>query len=134
MKRSILFVDDELHIIEALVEVFKVEGYVVKQCSSITDAVALVRLQPFDCVVLDIMIDPGSDYPDVDPLHAGIFAVREIRRIRPDQSIVCHSVISDLRLIKELRSKGVLFLRKGETSLTKAKEVIISKATGLISR
>lgn len=131
MKKSVLFVDDELHIIEALFDVMKAEGYEVETCSSITAAVKKIRDREYACVVLDIMIDPGEAYPHVDPSNAGVFAVSEIQKTRKAQSIVCHSVISDLDLIKNLRQKGVLFLRKGETSLEKAKQVILSKATGL---
>ncbi|MFP5248362.1 MAG: TIR domain-containing protein [Acidobacteriota bacterium] len=87
MKKAILFVDDELHIIEALFDVMHAEGYDVETCSSISAAVKKVREREFACVVLDIMIDPGDSYPNVDPSNAGIFAVSEIQKIRSGQSI-----------------------------------------------
>ena len=56
-----------------------------------------------------------------------------IRNKYPDIQIICLSVIGDQEIIKSLKKKGILYIRKGETSLDVASKIIESKATGTTS-
>lgn len=56
----ILFVDDNLDILEANRSYFADRGYGTTACASGREAVALVGKRSFDCIVLDIMM-PGTD-------------------------------------------------------------------------
>lgn len=77
------------------------------------------------------MMDPGKALGDQNPQTAGLAAIDKILRIRPNQSIVCYSVISDPEVIKSLKKHNVLYLRKAETTAEAALKVIASKATGI---
>ena len=84
-------------------------------------------------VVTDIMMPAGLDFPEVDSSKTGIVFTSMIRNKYPDIQIICLSVIGDQEIIKSLKKKGILYIRKGETSLDVASKIIESKATGTTS-
>jgi|SRR5271157_1002460 len=127
----ILFADDEPHNIAALLEKAKAEGHEVHLCFSATEAVHFVSTTKVDCLVIDIMMDPGPDFPNTKPHQAGLAAIDRILELNHHQKIVCISVVSDQRIIKSLKRKRVLFLRKGETPYATAWQTIVSKMTGI---
>jgi CheY-like chemotaxis protein len=131
MKQTILFADDELHFIEGLIETVKAEGFEVLTCRDASKAVELTTTRKVDCLVIDIMMDPGKNLSDKNPQAAGLAAIDEILRLRPYQSIVCCSVVSDPKVIKRLRGQNVLYLRKAETTVEAALRAITAKATGV---
>lgn len=128
--KTVLFADDELHNIEGLIEAARAEGLRVLTCRDTTTAFDIIQAQAIDCLIIDIMMDPGSTSSD-DPQKAGLLAIDRILRRDRHQSIVCFSVISDPDVINSLKRRGVLFLRKGETSLTAAIKLIKGKASGI---
>jgi hypothetical protein len=69
--------------------------------------------------------------PEVDPHFAGIATIDRIVKNSNHPPVICLSVISDQKIINALKNKGVLYLRKGETSLNKAWQIIESKITGI---
>lgn len=129
--KTVLFADDEPQFIEALIAVAEAEGARVFQCRDASKAIEIVLSQNIDCLVIDVMMHPGSALPGVGPQKAGIEAIKVIQKTKPRQSIICFSVVSDQVEISRLKQSGVLFLRKAETSLDKTMRLIISKATGL---
>lgn len=129
--RKILFADDEPIYIEGLIEKAKSEGYEVIVCDNASEAIDLVERGDIDCLVIDIMMDPGDKLKDVEPHKAGLKAIDIIRKKNPYQSLICLSVISDQNIINSLKRKNVLYLRKGETPLNSAWRVIESKVTGV---
>jgi CheY-like chemotaxis protein len=129
--KSILFADDELHWIEGLIEVATAEGCEVLTCRNASRAIQIVKSRSIDCIVLDVMMSPGSDFPNADPQKGGFVAMEEIFKLKPRQSIVCLSVLSDQNEIDRLKKRNVLFLRKAETSLKKVWQTIEYKLTGL---
>ena len=134
MKYTILFADDELDKIQGLIESVRAEGCNVLTCRDASTAIQRVKKGDIDCLVIDIMMDPGKDMPDVDPQTAGLTAIDQILALRKNQAIVCLSVISNQNVIRSLKQKGVLYLRKGETSVSVAWKTINSKMTGFYSR
>ena len=56
-----------------------------------------------------------------------------LRNKYPNKQIICLSVIRDQQIISDLKKRGVLYLRKGETSLAVASKLIESKAKGIAS-
>lgn len=127
---TVLFADDELHNIEGLIETAKAEGYHVLTCRDASTAVKLTISKQIDCLVIDIMMNPGASLGEQDPQTAGLAAIDEILRKQPRQSIICYSVIADPNVITNLKRRGVLYLRKAETSADAAWRMIESKATG----
>jgi CheY-like chemotaxis protein len=130
MTPTVLFADDELHNIEGLIETAKAEGYKVLTCRDASTAIQLTTSKHIDCLVIDIMMHPGASLADQDPQTAGLAAIDHILSKNPGQSIVCYTVISDPAVIAGLKRRGVLFLRKAETSADAAWRMIESKATG----
>lgn len=127
----ILFADDELHFIAALLEKAEAEGHEVLTSSSATEAVRIASEKKIDCVVIDIMMDPGPDFLDVKPHQAGLAAIDRMLELNRHQKIVCLSVIGDQKIINKLKKRRVLFLRKGETPFKTAWKTIVSKMTGI---
>jgi CheY-like chemotaxis protein len=134
MKYTVLFADDELHNIAGLIEAVRAEGCNVITCRNASAAIDLVENGNVDCLIIDIMMDPGKDLPDTDPQYAGLEAIDRILSKRKNQAIVCLSVISDQAIIRSLKNKGVLFLRKAETNVNAAWRTIYSKMTGKYTR
>jgi len=128
---TILFADDELHNIEGLIETVKAEGHTVLTCRDASTALHMVTTRQVDCLVIDIMMDPGSSLGTQDPQTAGLAAIGAILKQKPQQAIICCSVIGDRDVISILKRRGVLYLRKGETSAESALRMIEAKATGI---
>lgn len=131
MPKTLLFADDELQYIEGLIETARAEGYNVLICRDATKAFKLVMSGKIDCLVIDIQMNPGEGFSSVDPQKGGLVTIDEILKQKPRQSIICLSVISDQTVIDGLKRRGVLYLRKAETSLDKAWRTIESKITGV---
>src|ERR1700722_18729779 len=130
--KTVLFADDELHFIQGLLETVRAEGYNVLTCRNASKAIELTTTQTIDCLIIDIMMDPGKDLQNENPQFAGLIAIDKILKLQPRQSIVCYSVVSDPDIIHGLKKRGVLYLRKAETSAEVAWRIIESKATGLL--
>ncbi|MBI5684468.1 MAG: response regulator [Verrucomicrobia bacterium] len=126
---TVLFADDELDKIEGLIEIVKSEGYTVLTCCDASSAVRLATTRQIDCIVIDVMMDPGSDLGG-DPQVAGLAAIDAILKQRPKQGIICCSVIGDQTIVKQLKRRGVLYLKKGEMTADGAFRMIEAKATG----
>src|SRR6266511_5650034 len=107
MSGTVLFADDELQFIEGLIETVRAEGFTVLTCRNASKAVELTTTQQIDCLVIDIMMDPGPSFKNQNPQAAGLAAISEIQRLRPNQSIDCYSVISDPEVIQRLKSARV---------------------------
>ena len=75
----ILVVDDETVMRESLAAWLREDGYTVEKASSGAEAVARCREREFGVHFVDLKMPPGMD---------GIETMREIRRLRPDASIV----------------------------------------------
>lgn len=130
-KSVALFVDDEPLLQDALFAVLEAEGITCVSASNVSEAMAyLKRNGEISIIVTDIMMPPGELYQDVDSSDAGFFFVDEVLRKFPEVPIICLSVIGDQRKINKLKRKGVLYLRKGETPLDTAVNLIKSKIRG----
>lgn len=73
MKINVLLVDDEKEFIKALAERLEVRDFNVETAFDGFDALAKIKQQDFDVVVLDVLM-PGKD---------GIEILRDIKSLRP---------------------------------------------------
>jgi CheY-like chemotaxis protein len=124
-----LLIDDEPWFADALRVGLEADGF---ECVAFTDMSSGLRYleqNSVSVVVTDIMMPPGQDYPNVSSLETGFHLVRIVRQRWPDLPIVCLSVIGDQRKINYLKGMNTRYLRKGETPLERAVEVIRSAAT-----
>jgi CheY-like chemotaxis protein len=135
MSHTILFGDDEQYTLLPLKTALYSRGYKILQAVNISDVLSALKSVKVDVLVLDIMMDPGKELEGkLDPHLAGIEALDLVKKTSPETSIICLSVIQDFALIKIIKSKGAIFLSKGETSLRTTVSIIESKITGVIVR
>jgi DNA-binding NtrC family response regulator len=99
----ILIVDDEPNIRQGLAEALDDQGYEIEQAASGEAALELVRLQPFDLVLVDLVME------EMD----GIEVLREINREWPQTEVViitAHGTIETA--VKALREGAYDYLTK----------------------
>jgi CheY-like chemotaxis protein len=126
----ILLVDDEPWLTQALQFSLEAQGFECLVATSVTEAVQVIRSRKIRALVTDIMMPGGEDFPDVDSSDAGSHLIRLARSVSRDIPIVCLSVIGDQKKINSLTRQGIRYLRKGETPLSTAVEVVTAVATG----
>lgn len=108
--QTILVVDDEPHMCNALRRILETEGYKVKTAYDGTKALKLAKKEKPDLILLDIMM-PGINGREV---------CREVRKISAATQIVyctakAEPIISPQRL-RELRNEADAFIAKPATS------------------
>ena len=127
---SIVLVDDEPGFIQALVCSLEARGFDCVTATNMTEGVkALQRNEP-SVLVTDIMMPPGEAFKKVDANESGFHFIEYVQEHWPRLPIVCLSVIADHAKIRLLTRRGVRYLRKGETPLSTAVEIITAVATG----
>lgn len=127
---KVLLVDDEPWSIQGLIASLESRGV---DCVVATDMAAGVKaLQGNDIsvVVTDVMMPPDQSQSRVDASESGFHLIEIVQKRWPKLPIVCLSVIADSAKIRFLTRRGVRYLRKGETPLATAVEVITAVAEG----
>ncbi len=127
---KILFVDDEPWGTEPLRLKLEGRGFACDVAKDMSSAVKLLEITKYKVVVTDIMMPAGPDFSGIDSSRTGIELALLAEKKYPDVYIICLSVIGDTNIINFLKKKGILYLRKGETSLETACNLIESKARG----
>ena len=132
MQKTVLLVDDELGLIEALEDASASEGHRVLKAMTAEEALRLLKTQRVDLVTVDIMMPQGPSLESkVDSHRTGLFLCETIRRDYPFIDVFCLSVVSDPNVIRQIERLGVRFLRKGETPLRTVLNMIRSRLTGI---
>jgi DNA-binding response OmpR family regulator len=102
-KTRLLIVDDEAHIRAALVRALSLVGYEVDEAASGQEALALLQREPYDLMVLD-MILPGVE---------GIDVLRQAHQIQANVSIIILTGNASLEsAIAAVKSAAVDYLLK----------------------
>lgn len=102
-KRSLLVVDDEPDLVEALVKAFRIRGYDARGITDPRKVATEVRREPVDIAIVDIRM----------PNYGGAHVVVEIMTYRPQTMIVVMSALNDVRPVLEcLRLGAVDFISK----------------------
>jgi DNA-binding NarL/FixJ family response regulator len=126
----VLLVDDEPWYTDALAAKLESEEFVCLKATNMTEGVKALQEHQVTVLVTDIMMPPGDAFRKVDADEAGFHFIEYVQQHWPNLPIVCLSVIGDLAKIHSLKSRGVRYLRKGETPLSTAVKVITAVATG----
>jgi DNA-binding NarL/FixJ family response regulator len=127
---KILLVDDEPWSIQALIASLESRGI---ECVIATDMAAGVKAlqhHNISAVVTDVMMPPDQSSSKGDASESGFRFIEHIKEHWPGLPVVCLSVIADSAKIRFLTRRGVRYLRKGETTLSTAVEVITAVAEG----
>jgi CheY-like chemotaxis protein len=98
--------------------------------TDMSSAVTALEQNDIAALVTDIMMSPGKRFGRIDSAEAGFHLIDYVKKNWPRLPIICLSVIGDQAKIKRLTDRGVRYLRKGETPLSTAVEVVTAAATG----
>jgi DNA-binding response OmpR family regulator len=103
MARQVLIVEDEPHIVESLAFILGREGYAVAAVTDGESALARLRRQPPDLVILDVMIPRLNGFEvlktvKTDPALQGI----------PVMVLTAKGQVQDRRLAEEIGSDGFM--------------------------
>ena len=127
---KVLFVEDEPWHIQALIAALESRGVDCILAPNMSEGVMALQLQEVSALVTDIMMPPGPLFPKVDADESGFHFIEHVQEHWPRLPIVCLSVIADQAKIRLLEKRGVRYLRKGETPLSTAVEVVTAVAEG----
>lgn len=130
--KTVLLIDDEQSFLSPLVDALEFDGYRVLRASSAEEALDILSREHVDLVTIDIMLDPGPSLAEkVDSQSAGLYLCEVIRKQYPSIDAFALSVVSDMKIIRQIESYGVRFLRKGETPLRTVLNMLQSRLTGV---
>ena len=118
---SILIVDDVAQQRNVATLMLKKLGYSVNAVSSGEDAVAYIKNNPADLVVLDMIMDPGID---------GLQTYKEILRIYPGQKAIIASGFSETWRVKEAQRLGAGAYVKKPYTLEKIGQAVAAELGG----
>jgi CheY-like chemotaxis protein len=127
---TVLLVDDEPDTIEALMCSLESRGFQCLTATNMTEGMKKLRESEIDVLVTDIMMPAGDEFKGIDSSESGFHFIEHVRKNWPRLPIVCLSVVADSAKLRLLAKRGVRYLRKGETPLSTAIEVITAVAVG----
>ena len=131
-QKTILLIDDEQGLLEALGDALGFEGHRVLKAFTGEEALAILLRERVDLATVDMMLPPGPSLEaSTSSQRTGLYLCREIVRLYPHIDLFCLSVVNDPDLIKQIQDLGVRFLRKGETPLRTVLNMIRSRLTGV---
>lgn len=132
MPKTVLLIDDEQGLLEALADALEHEGYRVLKAFTAEEALKILRTESVQLISVDVMLPPGESLESQTSSHeTGIFLCEQITKLYPSIDVFCLSVVSDMKTIRRIESFGVKFLRKGETPLRTVLNMMRSRLTGL---
>jgi CheY-like chemotaxis protein len=131
-QKTVLLIDDEQGLLEALEDALTHEGHRVLKASTGEEALAIFAREHIDLATVDVMMPPGPSLEaETSSQRTGLYLCRQIVNLYPKVDLFCLSVVNDPDLIREIQFLGVRFLRKGETPLRKVLDMIRSRLTGV---
>ncbi len=126
----VLLVDDEPWFSESLAFTLEAKGFKCLTATSMTAALEILERDLVRVLVTDIMMPGGDKFLQVDAAEAGFRLIDIVQKRWPRLPVICLSVIGDQTQITSLTRRGIRYLRKGETPLSTAVEVIAAIALG----
>jgi DNA-binding NarL/FixJ family response regulator len=127
---KILLVDDEPSFVQALTTTLESNGVECITATDMTEGIKALQRYDVSAVITDVMMPPGPSFAHVDANECGFHFIEYVQEHWPRLPIVCLSVIADQAKIRFLARRRVQYLRKGETPLSTAVEVIMAVAEG----
>lgn len=115
MSKRVLFVDDEDWSVSPYFEILKDNHIEVELAENGASALAALRKQAFDLIVLDVMFAPGDEVGNqVEPRKAGAKLLRALRenaisdlKVKPDVPVLVLTAVTDQHLLDEIEHLGV---------------------------
>lgn len=83
--------------------------YEIVGVSSAEEAVGMVREQDWDCVVLEIIMEPPEGLEEMLDygLRTGVWVTAKIKELRPKLPICALTVVSDRQILADMRRAGM---------------------------
>ncbi len=97
--KSVLFVDDEVPVLNALKRLVGNLGYEVLTCDSPLEALTLLKSRSIHLIVSDYRM----------PKMTGAEFLREVRKLRPESVRLVLSGYADAQVVTEMIEKGEIF-------------------------
>ena len=130
-QKTVLIIDDEKGLAEALQDALDYEGFRVLTSTSAQEALRILKTERIDLATVDIMMPPGSSLESqVSSDRTGVILCRTIKKLYPHIQILCISVVSDKETIDEIQEMNIRFFRKGEVPLRTVLNVITTRLLG----
>ncbi len=108
----ILFLEDEELLVEDLPLALAPDGFEVVATNSVTEALEYLKEEPFDVVLLDIMM-PVPESLEIDPMQfaygreTGVAVAKLMKAIKPTTPIVAFTVLTDPEIRSRMREAGI---------------------------
>jgi DNA-binding NtrC family response regulator len=114
-KRTILVVEDDIHMRHSVVEVLQRKGYAVESCSNGAEALQCFKENVYDCIISDIKM----------PVMAGDELLEKIKGISDMVPFIIMTAYGEVAMAVEAMKKGAYdFLEKGPELLNKLEYAI----------
>ena len=83
-QKTVLLIDDEQGLLEALEDALVHEGYRVLKATTGEEALAVLKVEHVDLATVDVMLPPGPSLESkTSSQRVGVYLCREIVRIYP---------------------------------------------------
>jgi CheY-like chemotaxis protein len=108
---SILFVDDEIEIMDSLLSLFEDKGFQVKVATDLQQAKdALASDEAFSLIITDLMLPSGEREAKVDlvRMYAGLDVIETARKLRGNIPIIILSAVGSPGVREDLARRGVI--------------------------
>lgn len=96
-KPSILFIEDELDLVESVKEIFVESGFDFVYATTEAEAIIKLQMQKFDCILTDIALKKGSGEQVIEKIR------NKHRNENKNTPIIVVSSNIDMPLIKKVR-------------------------------
>lgn len=109
----VLYLEDEADLVEVVQILLGQRGLEVIGTTSIPEALTWLAQQPFDIILLDVMMSPSEDM-DREVVEygreTGVEVARQMKAVRPEIPIVALTVTTDNDIRDRLRAAGVVHI------------------------
>lgn len=95
---AVMVVDDDAGFVETLADILRTKGYHVASAYSGEEAVAMVRANGFDVILMDVRM-PGL---------SGVEALRAIKAVAPQMHVIMMTAFSNKQAMEDAEGLGAL--------------------------
>jgi predicted nucleotide-binding protein len=135
--KSIIWVDDDIRYqLRPFLDEFRDKGISILTASNASEGKKAFEKakDEIDAVIVDIMMDPGEEFNDLETkagFIAGLALARFIKKEKPEMPVIGFSIKEDLEVIEWFAKSNCLFMRKGGISPHELFQAVEKLVTGV---